>query len=192
MPIIKKYSRDTQKTYQIVLMRHGQSIWNVKNQFTGWADVPLTEVGINEAALAGKRLKKLGFNFDKGYCSVLSRSLHTLQTALEETNEEEVPIKQSWRLNEMCMGALTGKNKQRVREEYGNEQVHMWRRGAIMPPPAMDTDHKYHPLNDERYKHLPPDSLPDTEVSLTLKLEPFGLQEKGVVYFEWENFQRYL
>ena len=145
-------------------MRHGHSIWNAENRFTGWVDVPLAEEGITKAVLAGERLKEKGFSFDVGYTSVLKRSIHTLDKVLDVLGESHIPVTKLWRLNERFYGGLTGKNKKEMMEEVGEEQVHIWRRSADVAPPKMDRDNQWHPRNDARYAGIPADALPDTEV----------------------------
>ena len=132
---------------KLVLVRHGESVWNLENKFTGWTDVGLSEKGINEAIEAGKVLKKEGFTFDVAFSSVLKRANDTLTYILKELGEEEIPIIKSWHLNERHYGALQGLNKKETAEKYGDEQVHLWRRSYDITPPALDDD-------DERYKEM--------------------------------------
>ena len=121
---------------KLVLVRHGQSMWNLENRFTGWTDVELSEQGIKEAKEAGKVLKEKGFSFDVAYTSVLKRANDTLGYILEELGEQDIPVKKSWRLNERHYGALQGLNKDETREKYGEEQVLLWRRSTDVRPPA--------------------------------------------------------
>ena len=131
---------------KLVLVRHGQSEWNLSNQFTGWTDVDLSENGINEAIEAGKVLKEKGYTFDIAYTSVLKRANHTLDLILKELNLD-IPINYSWHLNERHYGALQGLNKKETADKYGDEQVHIWRRSYDVQPPALSDD-------DERYQEM--------------------------------------
>ena len=148
---------------KLVLVRHGQSMWNLENRFTGWTDVELSEQGIKEAKEAGKVLKEKGFNFDVAYTSVLKRANDTLKYILEELGEENIPVKKSWRLNERHYGALQGLNKQETREKYGEEQVLLWRRSTDVRPPELSKDDKRYPGNDPKYSDLKENELPTTE-----------------------------
>ena len=147
---------------KLILVRHGESIWNKENKFTGWTDVPLSEKGINEAIEAGKILKKNGYTFDVAYTSVLKRANDTLNYILDELNLN-IPIKYSWRLNERHYGALQGLNKDETREKYGEEQVRLWRRSANVRPPELSIDDPRYPGNDFKYKDLSELDLPKTE-----------------------------
>lgn len=148
---------------KLVLVRHGQSIWNLENKFTGWTDVGLSERGIEEAITAGKILKEKGFTFDIAYTSVLKRANDTLYYILKELKEDYIPIKYSWRLNERHYGALQGLNKDETKEKYGEEQVHLWRRSASVRPPELSKDDPRYPGNDPKYKDLDESDLPKTE-----------------------------
>lgn len=148
---------------KLVLVRHGQSVWNLENKFTGWTDVDLSEQGIKEAKEAGKVLKEKGYHFDLGFTSVLKRAENTLDYILKEMGEENIPIKRSWKLNERHYGALQGLNKDETREKYGAEQVLLWRRSTDVRPPELSTDDARYPGNDEKYKDLKPEELPRTE-----------------------------
>ena len=141
---------------KLILVRHGQSMWNLENKFTGWTDVELSEQGINEAKEAGKVLKEQGFHFDIAFTSVLKRAEDTLDYILKEMGEENIEIKRSWRLNERHYGALQGLNKDETREKYGAEQVLLWRRSTNVRPPELEE-------TDPRYKELTKDELPKTE-----------------------------
>ena len=132
---------------KLVLVRHGQSLWNLENKFTGWTDVDLSENGIKEAIDAGKVLKEKGFTFDIAYTSVLKRANRTLDLILNELDEKNIPIYKSWHLNERHYGALQGLNKKETADKYGDEQVHIWRRSYDVQPPALNDD-------DERYKEM--------------------------------------
>lgn len=145
------------------MVRHGQSMWNLENRFTGWTDVDLSENGIKEAQEAGRLLKANGFTFDEAFTSVLKRANHTLELILNELGESNIPIHYSWRLNERHYGALQGLNKDETRAKYGAEQVHIWRRSADVRPPALDKSDERYPGNDPKYKDLTPDQLPCTE-----------------------------
>lgn len=148
---------------KLVLVRHGQSLWNLENKFTGWTDIDLSEQGINEAHAAGKLLKEKGYHFDVAYTSTLTRANRTLNIILKEMGEENLPIKYSFRLNERHYGALQGLNKAETAAKYGDEQVHIWRRSADVRPPALSLDDPRHPRNDDKYKHLPADEQPACE-----------------------------
>ena len=148
---------------KLLLVRHGQSQWNLENRFTGWTDVGLSEKGINEAKEAGRVLKEKGFKFDVAYTSVLKRANDTLDLILKEMGEENIPIKKSWRLNERHYGALQGLNKDETRQKYGEEQVQLWRRSTYVKPPELSEDDERYPGNDSKYKELTKDELPKTE-----------------------------
>jgi 2,3-bisphosphoglycerate-dependent phosphoglycerate mutase len=153
---------------KLVLCRHGQSDWNLKNLFTGWHDVDLTEQGIQEAISAGKLFKELGYDFDIAYTSVLKRAIRTLWLILDEMDRMWIPVVRDWRLNERHYGALQGLNKAETAAKYGDDQVHIWRRSYDIPPPAIDLDDERHPSHDARYAGI--DGLPGTE-SLAITLE---------------------
>ena len=153
---------------KLVLCRHGQSIWNLENLFTGWTDVDLTDKGIEEARTAGRQLKELGFQFDLAYTSVLKRAIRTLWLILDEMDQMWVPVIRAWELNERHYGALQGLDKAETAAKYGDEQVHIWRRSYDTPPPALDRDDDRHPCHDPRYAAL--DNPPGTE-SLKITLE---------------------
>ena len=148
---------------KLVLVRHGESIWNKENRFTGWTDVSLSERGIKEAKEAGKLLKEKGYTFDIAYTSVLKRANDTLYYILEELNEKDIPIKYSWKLNERHYGALQGLNKDDTRKKYGDEQVRLWRRSAEVRPPELSTSDPRYPGNDIKYQDLDESELPKTE-----------------------------
>jgi 2,3-bisphosphoglycerate-dependent phosphoglycerate mutase len=153
---------------KLVLCRHGQSDWNLKNLFTGWHDVDLTELGIQEAISAAKLFKELGYDFDIAYTSVLKRAIRTLWLILDEMDRMWIPVVRDWRLNERHYGALQGLNKAETAAKYGDDQVHIWRRSYDIPPPAIDLDDERHPSHDARYAGI--DGLPGTE-SLAITLE---------------------
>ena len=148
---------------KLVLVRHGQSMWNLENRFTGWTDVELSEQGIKEAKEAGKVLKEKGFGFDVAYTSLLKRANDTLGYILEELGEQDIPVKKSWRLNERHYGALQGLNKDETKEKYGEEQVLLWRRSTDVRPPALSKDDERYPGNDSKYSELKENELPTTE-----------------------------
>src|SRR5688572_7725194 len=149
--------------HKLVLLRHGQSQWNLENRFTGWVDVPLSEVGIQEAQQAGKLLKQEGFAFDVAYTSVLKRAIKTLWIVLEELDQMWVPVYRSWRVNERMYGALQGLDKAETAARHGDDQVKIWRRSYDIPPPPLDENNEYFPGKDPRYKKLRPNEIPRTE-----------------------------
>jgi 2,3-bisphosphoglycerate-dependent phosphoglycerate mutase len=149
--------------YKIVLVRHGQSTWNLENRFTGWTDVGLTEQGEAEAHSAGKLLREGGYVFDLAYTSVLRRAIKTLWIALEEMGQEWLPVTRAWQLNERHYGALQGLNKAETAEKFGEAQVKIWRRSYDIPPPTLDWSDERHPRFDPRYASLTPEQLPATE-----------------------------
>ena len=148
---------------KLVLIRHGQSVWNKANLFTGWKDVDLTDQGVAEAKDAGKRLQAAGFDFDVCYTSLLIRAIKTLHLTLEEMDRLWLSVHKSWRLNERHYGALQGLNKAETAEKYGDEQVHIWRRSYDTPPPALEPGDERHPGADRRYAHLDPADIPSAE-----------------------------
>jgi len=156
--------------YKLVLVRHGQSTWNLENRFTGWTDVDLTEQGRAEAHSAGKLLREGGYVFDLAITSVLKRAIKTLWIVLEEMNLEWIPVTRAWQLNERHYGALQGLNKAETAEKFGDAQVKLWRRSYDVPPPALDLNDERHPKFDPRYAGLTPEQLPATE-SLKITLE---------------------
>jgi len=153
---------------QLILCRHGQSEWNLKNLFTGWTDVDLTEKGVEEAKEAGRMLKQAGYAFDVAYTSVLKRAIRTLWLIQDEMDLMWIPVHRSWRLNERHYGALQGLNKAETAEKYGEEQVHVWRRSYDTPPPPLEEDDERHPRFERRYAGIA--DLPATE-SLKTTLE---------------------
>jgi 2,3-bisphosphoglycerate-dependent phosphoglycerate mutase len=148
---------------KLVLIRHGESIWNQENRFTGWTDVDLTETGYQQARNAGLLLKKHGFIFDTGFTSLLKRSIKTLHIVLDEMDLLWIPVQKSWRLNERFYGALQGLNKDEIVAKYGAEQVHKWRRDPHEHPPAITKDDSRYPGHDIRYRSLTERELPLTE-----------------------------
>lgn len=147
---------------KLVLVRHGQSIWNLENKFTGWTDVGLSDKGVKEAIDAGKTLKKLGYTFDVAYTSLLKRAQDTLNIILKEL-DLNIEINKTYKLNERHYGALQGLNKDETRQKYGEEQVRLWRRSAEVRPPALTKDDPRYPGNDPIYKDIPESKLPLTE-----------------------------
>jgi 2,3-bisphosphoglycerate-dependent phosphoglycerate mutase len=148
---------------KLVLLRHGESTWNLENRFTGWTDVDLSENGIKEAHAGGKLLKEGGYVFDIALTSVLKRAIRTLWIAMEEMDQMWLPVENAWQLNERHYGALQGLNKAETAEKYGQEQVKIWRRSYSTPPPALDWDDPRHPHFDPRYAGLSKDQLPACE-----------------------------
>jgi 2,3-bisphosphoglycerate-dependent phosphoglycerate mutase len=149
--------------YTLVLLRHGESEWNRSNRFTGWADVDLTDTGIEEAHEAARLLRAEGYDFDRCYTSVLKRAIRTLWITLDDLDRMWLPVHRHWRLNERHYGALQGLNKAETAAEYGEDQVHQWRRSYSVRPPALAPDDERHPRNDPCYRHLTDDELPLTE-----------------------------
>ena len=150
-------------TIKLVLLRHGQSTWNLENRFTGWTDVGLTPEGEAEARRAGQLLVEAGLGIDLTFTSLLTRAIHTLQITLGEMDLLWVPVERSWRLNERHYGDLQGLNKAETAERHGEAQVHIWRRSYDVPPPPLDLDDRRHPRHDTRYGDLAPDVLPASE-----------------------------
>ena len=145
---------------KLVLIRHGESQWNLENRFTGWKDVDLSPKGTEEAKAAGRALKEMGLVFDVAYTSYLKRAIKTLNYVLEEMDELYIPVNKSWRLNERHYGALQGLNKAETAKKYGDEQVHIWRRSFDINPPAIDENSEYYPKSDRRYADVPDAEIP--------------------------------
>src|SRR3990172_7681403 len=156
--------------YIMVLVRHGQSTWNLENRFTGWTDVDLTDLGRAEAAEAGRLLAEGGYDFDVAYTSVLKRAIKTLGIVQDVMDRERLPVTRAWQLNERHYGSLQGLNKTEMAEKYGDAQVKIWRRSYDVPPPALELSDERHPKFDRRYASLTPAQLPATE-SLKITLE---------------------
>jgi 2,3-bisphosphoglycerate-dependent phosphoglycerate mutase len=156
--------------YKLVLVRHGQSTWNLENRFTGWTDVGLTDLGRSEALAAGQFLKEGGYTFDIAYTSVLKRAIETLWSILQVMDLEWIPVTNAWQLNERHYGALQGLNKSEMAEKFGEAQVKIWRRSYDVPPPVLELTDERHPKFDPRYASLTPEQLPATE-SLKITLE---------------------
>ncbi|GFO68737.1 2,3-bisphosphoglycerate-dependent phosphoglycerate mutase [Geomonas limicola] len=149
--------------HQLILLRHGESVWNQENLFTGWTDVDLSERGREESRLAGLALKEQGIAFDVAFTSVLKRAIRTLWILLDEMDRMWVPVHHDWRLNERHYGALQGLNKAQTAEKYGVDQVKKWRRSYQVKPPALEPGDPRHPQFDPRYRELEPSLLPATE-----------------------------
>jgi len=139
---------------RIVLLRHGESTWNLKGLFTGWTDVDLTENGLAEAHLAGKKLKKAGFVFDCAYVSLLKRAIKTLDISLDELDQMYLPVIKDWRLNERHYGNLQGLNKKQMAKKFGEEQVKVWRRSYDVRPPKIDSQNKFNQIGEARYNGI--------------------------------------
>lgn len=148
---------------ELVLLRHGQSTWNLENRFTGWTDVPLSQTGIEEAKQAGRLLKKEGYDFDICYTSYLKRAIHTLSYVLDEMDRAWLPVIKEWRLNERHYGALQGLNKSETAEKYGEEQVKIWRRSFDVKPPKLESSDTRNPALDPQYRTVDSSLLPLTE-----------------------------
>lgn len=157
-------------TKTLVLVRHGQSEWNLANKFTGWVDVDLSEQGEQEAKEAGKKIKEAGIVFDHAHTSILKRAIKTCNFILENSEQLFVPVEKSWRLNERHYGALQGLNKAETAEKYGDEQVHIWRRSYDTLPPALSEEEQEKQLNMRQFKNLPKDVIPTAEnLKITLQ-----------------------
>ena len=145
---------------RLVLIRHGQSQWNLENRFTGWWDVDLSEKGVDEAIAAGELMAQQGLDFDICFTSVLTRAIKTLDIALDRMDRLWLPVRKDWRLNERHYGGLTGLNKQEMRDKVGDDQVKIWRRSFDIPPPPLERDSEYNVAGDRRYDGI---DVPDTE-----------------------------
>jgi 2,3-bisphosphoglycerate-dependent phosphoglycerate mutase len=158
----------TEKTFKVVFIRHGESVWNKENKFTGWTDVDLSPEGNEEALDAGRRLNENNLRFDVCYTSVLKRAIKTWNNISEVTGQHHIPVFKHWRLNERHYGALQGLNKSETAAKHGEDQVKIWRRAYDIAPPMLEkTDERYAGF-DGRYKHLAPDVLPLTEVKIII------------------------
>jgi len=149
--------------YKLIIVRHGESVWNQENRFTGWQDVDLAPKGLEEAKKAGIALKEKGFIFEKAYTSKLKRAIKTLNVILDELNLDWIPVTKDWRLNERHYGGLQGLNKSETAARHGEEQVKIWRRSYDTPPPAMEISDSRHPSHDPRYNDVPRAQLPSCE-----------------------------
>ena len=167
-------------TIKLVLLRHGESIWNKEDRFTGWTDVDLSENGIAEAKTAGKTLKENGYVFDIAFTSVLKRAIRTLWLVQDEMDLMWIPVYKSWRLNERHYGALQGLNKAEMAAKVGEEQVHIWRRSYDVPPPPLEKTDKRYPGNESKYAELKESELP-----LHRKFERHGCQMRSLL--AWYN-----
>ncbi len=167
--------------HTLVLIRHGESVWNKENRFTGWTDVPLSEKGHEEAIAAGRLLRGEGFTFDEAYTSVLKRAIGTLWHVLEEMDLMWVPVTRSWKLNERHYGALQGLNKAETAARHGDDQVKVWRRSYDVPPPALEQQDERWPGHDRRYADVPRAELPVTEClkDTVDRVVPYWEQEIG-------------
>jgi len=149
--------------HKLVLLRHGQSTWNLENRFTGWTDVDLTAEGRGEAQRAGVLLREAGYVFDVFHTSRLKRAIQTMQVVQDELGQQWVDVQRHWRLNERHYGGLQGLNKKETADKHGDAQVLVWRRSYDIPPPPLEANDERHPRNDPRYRNLAPDVLPPTE-----------------------------
>jgi len=150
-------------SFRLILLRHGQSTWNLENLFTGWTDVGLTDQGDAEAREAGRLIADEGLDPDILHTSVLIRAIKTAEVTLDVMGRQYLPVRRSWRLNERHYGALQGLNKKETAEKHGADQVLVWRRSYDIPPPPLTIDDERHPRHDRRYRELPPDLVPATE-----------------------------
>jgi 2,3-bisphosphoglycerate-dependent phosphoglycerate mutase len=174
---------------KVVLIRHGESVWNKENRFTGWTDVDLTEKGVEEAHKAGQYLKKEGFQFEKAYTSYLKRAVKTLNVVLDEMDLDWIPVEKTWRLNEKHYGMLQGLNKAETAAKYGDEQVLVWRRSYDVPPLPLGKEDKRSPLQDLRYKGVNENDLPLTE-SLKDTVERILPYWNNTIVPEMKNFSQ--
>ena len=165
--------------YRLVLLRHGQSQWNLENRFTGWTDVDLTDQGRNEANTAGDLFLKEGFTFDLAYTSVLKRAIRTLWIVLDKMDLMWIPVIRTWQLNERHYGALQGLDKAETAEKHSAEQVKIWRRSYATPPPPLDDDDERLPAKDPKYSEVPINLLPKTEAlkNTVDRFIPYWLKE---------------
>lgn len=175
----------------LVLLRHGQSQWNLENRFTGWADVPLTEKGEAEARYAGVLLKEKGYDFGIAHTSYLRRAIKTLWLTLEEMNQMFIPVQPTWRLNEKHYGTLQGLNKAETSAKYGDEQVKQWRRGFGIAPPSLDSSDERHPIHDAKYRKIDPSLLPSTE-SLSETIQRIMPYWEAEIYPSLQNHKHVL
>ncbi|HAS11351.1 MAG TPA: phosphoglyceromutase [Acidimicrobiaceae bacterium] len=150
-------------SHTLVLLRHGQSVWNLENLFTGWYDAPLTELGEHEARTGGELLLEKGVLPDTVHTSLQTRAIRTAELSLAACDRSWIPVRRHWRLNERHYGDLTGRDKAETAAKYGDEQVHIWRRSYDTPPPAIEADNRFNPNDDPRYAHVPPELRPASE-----------------------------
>jgi 2,3-bisphosphoglycerate-dependent phosphoglycerate mutase len=167
--------------YKLVLIRHGESTWNLENRFTGWTDVDLTDTGVAQAKAAGVALKAAGFDFDVTYTSVLKRAIRTLWHTLDEMDRTWLPMVHSWRLNERHYGGLQGLNKAETAQKYGDAQVLLWRRSYDTPPPVLDASDPRSERADVRYAKLKPEQIPLTECLKDTVARVMPLWEESIV-----------
>ena len=179
---------ESSATYKLVLVRHGESTWNKENRFTGWTDVDLSETGVKEAQEAGDRLKD--WKFDVVHTSVLKRAIKTWNGIAEVINHHHIPIQKHWRLNERHYGALQGLNKSETAEKHGEEQVKVWRRAYNIPPPSLEKTDERYPGLDSRYKMLPTDVLPVTEVKLKFFIYQFFILKIFLFFLVFKRYSR--
>ena len=174
---------------KLVLIRHGQSEWNLSNQFTGWVDVDLSDEGVKQAQNAGKLIKEAGIEFDYAFTSVLTRAIKTLHYALEYSDQLWIPETKTWRLNERHYGALQGQNKAEAAEKFGEDQVHIWRRSYDVLPPLLDASDEGSAANDRRYANLDPHIIPGGEnLKVTLeRVMPFWEDEIAPKLLDGKN-----
>lgn len=166
-----RLSKGFKTAYQVVMVRHGESIWNLENRFTGWQNIGLSEQGVKESLEAGRRLREQGFKFDLTFTSTLKRAICCYNLIAEEMNIHHIPVLKSYRLNERHYGALEGLNKSETAAKHGEEQVKIWRRSFDIPPPMLDATDKRAPMNQEMYNHLPRNALPLSEVKSAIETE---------------------
>jgi len=178
---IRRGLDDEDGAYTLVLLRHGESQWNLENRFTGWVDVDVSETGAEEAKGAGRLMREANLTFAQAFTSYQKRAMKTLNLALEEMDQLWIPVTKSWRLNERMYGDLQGANKAEATQKFGEEQVTQWRRSYDVPPPVIAPDNPYHPKLDPKYEGIPQDQLPLTE-SLAIVVDrvlPFW--KRGIV-----------
>ena len=186
----------------LILIRHGQSLWNKEKRFTGWADVDLTEEGRAEAAHAAKLIQKLNFEFDEYFTSFQKRANNTLEIIIHSLNKSNIKINKAWQLNERHYGDLTGLNKDEITKKHGSKQVLIWRRSFDTPPPPMNKSNPYHPSKNKSYESIPADKIPDGE-SLkdtfervvpyyNSQIEPLVLSKKNILISAHGNSLRAL
>ncbi len=173
--------------YKLVLLRHGESIWNKEGKFTGWTDVGLTEQGVAEGIASGRTLKEQGYTFDIAFTSYLKRAIKTLWLTLEAMDLMWIPVERAWELNERHYGALQGLNKKEMAKEHGEKQVHIWRRSYNTPPPKLSESDERHPKYDPRYSELNEEQLPNSECLKDTVNRVFPYWDKKIVPAIKEN-----
>ena len=184
----------------LILVRHGQSLWNKEKRFTGWADIDLTNQGKREAKYAGKLIKKLNIEFGACFTSIQKRAINSLDIILNILNKSKIEINKAWELNERHYGSLTSLNKDEMIKKHGNKQVHIWRRSFNVSPPPMDLSHPYHPTKSKIYSNMPANKIPDSESLKNTfervvpyykkKIEPLILSKKNVLIVAHGNSLR--